>query len=243
MKKTALIPARYDSSRFPGKLMKALGGKTVIRTTYEATLNSGLFDDVFVVTDSELIFEEIISNGGTAIMSKKPHVCGTDRIAEAVISLPESEIIVNVQGDEPFIPVDGLSQVIKAFEQDKSLRVASLMHLMSEEEAADPNNVKVVVDNQSMALLFSRSVIPYKRVADVEPTYYKHVGIYAFRRAMLLEFPHLEQGPLEKAESLEGLRYLEHGIKMKMILTETRGVGIDTPNDLHKAQQLLNYKT
>lgn len=243
MKKIAIIPARYASVRFPGKLMQSLGNKTVILTTYEAVTNSRLFDQVYVVCDSEIIFDEIIRHGGNALMSKNEHASGTDRVAEAVKDMPLAEVIVNVQGDEPFIQRKALKDLLQVFEEEKNLGVASLMHTITDpSQIQDPNNVKVVTDRHSMALLFSRSVIPYHRNKEVSPVYYKHIGIYAFRRETLLSFARLPQSPLEKAEQLEGNRYLEYGIKMKMVLSEKDVVGIDTPADLDFARKMINNK-
>lgn len=240
MRKTALIPARLASTRFPAKLMQDLKGKTVIWRTYENTLNSRLFDDVYVVCEEETIYNEIISKGGNAIKSNGIYNCGTDRIAAAALDLPYSDIIVNVQGDEPFIPVIALKEVIQAFEHDPELRVASIMQEMRDQEMiTNPNNVKVVIDKNQYALLFSRSVIPFQRNNDFLPTYYKHIGIYAFKRSMLLEFASILATPLETTEQLEGLRYLENGIKMKMILTDERCLGIDTPEDLEIARKMI----
>ena len=241
MKTVALIPARYHAERFPGKLMQKLGDKTVILQTYEATVRTALFHEVCVVTDSDIIYEEIIQNGGRALKSKATHQCGTDRIAEAAIYFPDAKLFVNVQGDEPFTQEEALKNLLQAFEEDANLQVASLMHVIEDEQAIkDPNNVKVVVDEHSHALLFSRSVIPFHRDRAVKPVYYKHIGIYAFRKKMLLAFPDMPQTPLEKAEKLEGLRYLENGIKMKMILADKGVIGIDTPEDLERARKFIS---
>ena len=241
MKIIAVIPARYASTRFPAKLMQDLGGKTVITRTYEAAVNTGLFEDVFVVTDSNLIFDEIVSNGGKAIRSVKEHESGSDRIAEAVANL-EVDIVVNVQGDEPFIDVDSLSKVIDVFRNDLEMKIdlASLMREITEEnEINNPNNVKVVVDQNGMALYFSRSVIPYPREKNVGVRYFQHVGIYAFRKQALIDFYHLPMKSLEASEKLEQLRYLEFGKRIKMVETTHISIGIDTPEDLERAKRLL----
>ncbi len=203
MKKIALIPARYAATRFPGKLMQKLGDKTVILRTYESALNTGVFDDVAVVCDSEIIYREITGNGGKAIMSIKEHECGTDRIAEAVLSITDAEIIVNVQGDEPFTQKEPLEKLLQVFEgaEGKTVQVASLMQELKDPVLiADPNYVKVAVDKQSNALFFSRSVIPYPRDKAVQSVYYEHIGIYAFRRQTLLDFTQMPVSPLEAAE-------------------------------------------
>lgn len=241
MKIIAVIPARYASTRFPAKLMQDLCGKTVIRRTYESAVNTRLFDDVFVVTDSILIYDEIISNGGKAIMSVREHESGSDRIAEAVQDL-EVDIVVNVQGDEPFINAEPLAQVIEVFRNDSDRKVdlASLMVEITEpDDINNPNVVKVVVDQSRFALYFSRSVIPYPRETNVGVRYFRHIGIYAFRKQALLDFYRLPMQSLEASEKLEQLRYLEFGKRIKMVETTHVGIGIDTPEDLEKARKML----
>jgi 3-deoxy-manno-octulosonate cytidylyltransferase (CMP-KDO synthetase) len=242
LKKIALIPARYAATRFPGKLMQKLGDKTVILRTYESAVNTGVFDDVAVVCDSGIIYREIMENGGKAIMSIKEHECGTDRIAEAVLSITDADIIVNVQGDEPFTQKEPLEKLLQVFEgeEGRTVQVASLMQELHDPQLiGDPNYVKVAVDKQFNALFFSRSVIPYPRDKTVKSIYYEHIGIYAFRRQTLLDFTQLPVSPLEAAEKIECLRYLENGIRMKMVLTSYMGVEIDTPEDLLKAEQYI----
>lgn len=235
----AVIPARYQASRFPAKLMQMLGGKTVIITTYQNVVETGLFDEVFVATDSEIIFDEIIKNGGKAVMTGQ-HETGSDRIAEAVKDI-DCDIVVNVQGDEPFLKTEPLRQLIEVFDNDgnEEVSLASLkIKLTEQEEVESPNNVKVITDKEGFALYFSRSVIPYPRNKEgVE--YFKHVGVYAFRKNALLKFAQLEMKPLEIAEKIECLRYLEYGMKIKMIETDFVGVGIDVPEDLEKARLIL----
>jgi 3-deoxy-manno-octulosonate cytidylyltransferase (CMP-KDO synthetase) len=241
MKIIAVIPARYASTRFPAKLMQDLGGKTVILRTYEAAQQSNLFDDVFVVTDSDLIFDEIVSNGGKAIMSIKEHESGSDRIAEAVENM-DVDIVVNVQGDEPFINTEALEKLIEIYKNDvdKKVDLASLMFEISEEdEINNPNNVKVVLDQNGFALYFSRSVIPYPREKNAGVRYMQHIGIYAFRKQALLDFYSLPMKSLEASEKLEQLRYLEFGKRIKMVETEEKSIGIDTLEDLEKARKLL----
>ncbi|MBS1919833.1 MAG: 3-deoxy-manno-octulosonate cytidylyltransferase [Bacteroidetes bacterium] len=238
MKIVALIPARYAATRFPAKLMQPLGKKTVIRHTRDATVATGLFDEVMVVTDSEIIYHEIISHGGKAIMSKKNHESGTDRIAEAAENL-DAEIIVNVQGDEPFVKKEPLEKLLQQFD-NTTVRVASLMQVLKEQSLIeDPNYVKVVVDKKMNSLFFSRSVIPYPREKNFPVTYYEHIGVYAFRKRALLDFTAWPMTPLESAEKIECLRFLENGVPLRMVLTEYMGVEIDTPDDLKKAAGLL----
>lgn len=241
MKIIAVIPARYASTRFPAKLMQDLGGKTVILRTYEAAIETHLFDDVFVVTDSDLIYNEIIFNGGKAIMSIKEHESGSDRIAEAVENM-DVDIVINVQGDEPFINKKPLERVIQIFRNDteKKVDLASLMFEIKEKsEIENPNNVKVIVDQNGFALYFSRSVIPYPREENVGVRYMKHIGIYAFRKEALMDFYRLPMLSLEASEKLEQLRYLEYGKRIRMVETDHGSIGIDTPEDLEKARKML----
>ena len=238
MKIGAFIPARYAATRFPAKLMQTLGDKTVIRHTYDNTVATGLFDAVYVVTDSEIIFNEITQHGGNAIMSKRSHESGSDRIAEAVQEL-DIDIVVNVQGDEPFVKREPLEKVIAVF-SDAKVQVASLMQVLTDSALVqDPNYVKVAVDKNNNALFFSRSVIPYPRSTDSPITYYEHIGVYAFQKQALLNFTNWPMSPLESAEKIECLRYLENGVSIKMVVTEYMGVEIDTPADLIKAAKLL----
>jgi len=234
----AFIPARYASTRFPAKLMQVLGDKTVIRHTYDNTVATGLFNEVYVVTDSEIIFNEITSHGGKALMSKKEHESGSDRIAEAIEHL-NIDIVVNVQGDEPFVKKEPLEKLIAVFKDDK-VEVASLMQVLTNSDLiADPNYVKVAVDKNMNALFFSRSVIPYPRNREIAITYYEHIGVYAFKKQALLNFTNWPISPLEAAEKIECLRYLENGVSIKMVVTSYMGVEIDTPEDLIKAAKLL----
>ena len=238
MKIGAFIPARYAATRFPAKLMQTLGDKTVIRHTYDNTVATGLFDSVYVVTDSEIIFNEITQHGGNAIMSKRSHESGSDRIAEAVQDL-NIDIVVNVQGDEPFVKREPLEKVIAVF-SDAKVQVASLMQVLTDTTLIqDPNYVKVAVDKNNNALFFSRSVIPYPRSTEAAITYYEHIGVYAFQKQALLNFTNWPMSPLEAAEKIECLRYLENGVSIKMVVTEYMGVEIDTPADLIKAAKLL----
>ena len=234
----AFIPARYAATRFPAKLMQMLGDKTVIRHTYDNTVATGLFDEVYVVTDSEIIFNEIVHNGGKAIMSKRSHESGSDRIAEAIENL-DIDIVVNVQGDEPFVKKEPLQKVIDVF-SDATVQVASLMQVLTNPQLIeDPNYVKVAVDFHNNALFFSRSVIPYPRDKEAAAKYYEHIGVYAFKKQALLDFTNWPMSPLEAAEKIECLRYLENGVAIKMVVTEYMGVEIDTPEDLIKAAALL----
>jgi len=243
MKIIAMIPARYSASRFPGKLMKDLGGKTVILRTFEATLSTNLFDEVYVVTDSEVIQKNILDAGGNVIMSKTAHECGSDRIAEAVAFL-DTDIVINVQGDEPFIDKTSLSQLIEVFKEyvNKEIDLASLkVEITNQEDIENPNNVKVITDINNLAIYFSRSVIPFHRDKDISVKYYKHKGVYAFRKQALLDFYKTPMTPLEASEKIEAIRYQEIGKKIKMVETAVEAIGIDTPEDLEKAKKYLNF--
>jgi 3-deoxy-D-manno-octulosonate cytidylyltransferase len=237
----AMIPARYEASRFPGKLMQKLGDKSVILHTHDNTVATGLFDDVIVVTDSEIIYKEITGNGGKAVMSREKHESGSDRIAEAVEDM-DVEIVVNVQGDEPFVQKEPLEKLLKAFDgiEGQLVQVASLMQVLKDPKfIEDPNYVKVAVDKNMNSLFFSRSVIPYPRNKEAVSTYYEHIGVYAFRKQALMDFTKWPITPLEDAEKIECLRYLENGIVLKMVVTEYMGVEIDTPEDLKRAAEFL----
>tara|TARA_B100000809_G_scaffold266776_2_gene331489 strand:+ start:34987 stop:35715 length:729 start_codon:yes stop_codon:yes gene_type:complete len=240
MKVIAMIPARYSASRFPGKLLKDLAGKPVIVRTYEAAKNTGLFDAVYVVTDSDVIKQKVERNGGQVIMSLKEHDCGSDRIAEAAENL-DVDIVVNVQGDEPFTRMEPLRDLIEVFKKDPEQKIdlASLIHPMdSLEEIENPNNVKVVLDSFSCVMYFSRSPIPYPQNNKINTIYYKHIGIYAFRKSALTAFTKMPMQQNEATEKLEGIRFLEYGKKIKMVETPFKVIGIDTPEDLVLANKL-----
>jgi len=234
-----MIPARYQASRFPAKLMQDLNGKPVILRTYEAVRDTNLFDDVYVVTDSDIIFSLIENNGGKAIMSQQAHESGSDRIAEVVSSM-NVDIVINVQGDEPFIDEESLRGIIEVFKKDtaKEIDLASLMTPISDwDEISNPNTVKVIVDNRNFALYFSRSPIPYPRDKNAGAFYYKHKGIYAFRKRALADFQKLPMLSLEATEKIEAIRFLEYGRKIRMVETHVTGIEIDTPEDLERAKK------
>ncbi len=241
MKIIAMIPARFNASRFPGKLMKDLAGKPVILRTYESALQTKLFDEVYVVTDSDVIYDLIVDAGGKAIKSLKEHDCGSDRIAEAVENL-DVDVVVNVQGDEPFIDAVSLEKLITVFHEDAAQQIdlASLkVKMEAAEDIENPNNVKVITDQNNFAIYFSRSVLPYHRDQTLKVTYFKHKGVYAFRKNALMDFYNTPMTPLEAAEKIEAIRYLEVGKKIKMIETSVESIGIDTPEDLEKAKKLF----
>ena len=238
-----MIPARYDSSRFPGKLMQDLDGKSVILRTYQATLATNLFSEVYVVTDSELISKEIKDHGGKVFMSQKTHESGSDRIAEAAEAI-DCDLVVNVQGDEPFTDKESLQKVLNEFKNDpeNEIDLASLMiHITDPEEVKNKNSVKVIVDQRNFALYFSRSPIPFSRDKTVDTKYFKHKGVYVFRKQALLDFTKLPMKMLEASEKIECIRYLEFGKKIKMVETDIHGIEIDTPEDLINANK--HWKT
>lgn len=239
MKVIAAIPARYAASRFPGKLLADLNGKPVIQHTYENVLNSGLFDRVIVVTENSKIESVVLGFGGDVVRSQKDHQCGSDRIAEAVFDL-DVDIVINVQGDEPFIRPEGLASLIEVFKSDtkKEIDLASLMIPISD-ELNNSNVVKVITDLCNRALYFSRSAIPHQQSKETHATVYKHVGVYAFRKDALIDFYQHAPTPLEMAEQIEAIRYLEMGKTIQMVETQFDGIGIDVPEDLERAKKLM----
>jgi 3-deoxy-manno-octulosonate cytidylyltransferase (CMP-KDO synthetase) len=245
VKRIALIPARLGATRFPRKLLAPLAGKTVIRRTFEAVRDTGLFDAVLVVTDSDEIRAEVERAGGMARMSVGTHESGTDRIADVVKGM-DAGLVVNVQGDEPFTRREPLEKLLAAFDGPAGVEVgvASLMQELHDPALVrDPNYVKVAVDGAGNALFFSRSPIPFVRDPETSPTFWEHIGVYAFRRDALLRFARLPAGPLERAEKVECLRFLENGIRMRMVPTAYMGVEIDTPEDLRRAELLMAGST
>jgi 3-deoxy-manno-octulosonate cytidylyltransferase (CMP-KDO synthetase) len=235
----ALIPARLNASRFPQKLMKELDGKTIILRTYEAIKAMNLFDDVIVVCDEETILNEIRKNGGRAVLSTQEYESGTDRIAE-IASKIEADIIVNVQGDEPFISKDALQKLIALF-NNALVEVGSLILPITDKAIIqNPNCVKVVVDKNFKAMYFSRSQIPFERDETTDQIFYKHIGIYAFKKETLLAFTQLPISQLERTEKLENLRMLENGMQVYMAVVNEVGISIDTPEDFERAKKFLN---
>ena len=238
-----IIPARYASTRFPGKPLAMLGGKPVIQRVYEQV--STVISDVYVATDDERIFQAVEAFGGNVVMTSDQHKSGTDRIEEAYQKIGRHfDVIVNVQGDEPFIQPSQIETVCRCFD-DAATQIATLgMPFTSMEAVENPNSPKIVTDNNGYALYFSRSVIPYCRGAERSEwlnhfNYLKHIGLYAYRSEVLAEITRLPQSPLELAESLEQLRWLQNGYKIKVGLTDIETVGIDTPEDLQKAESML----
>jgi 3-deoxy-manno-octulosonate cytidylyltransferase (CMP-KDO synthetase) len=237
VKTAALIPARYASTRLPAKLVQDLGGLSVIQRTYQSTVATGVFDDVWVVTDHPLIESQIHAIGGNVVMSKKEHESGSDRIAEALEGI-DADLIVNVQGDEPFQDAKTLRDLVAAF-ANPEVKVASLMYVLAAEQVQNPNFVKVVVDEQQRAIYFSRSPIPYNREGK-SMTYWKHIGVYAYRRDLLLAFTQWPKGNLEQVELLEQLRLVEKGVSIQMVETNHQAIAIDTQEDLDRARKYFD---
>ena len=236
----ALIPARYNSTRFPGKPLALLKGKPINQYVYERVANSGLFNTVCVATDNISILETVKSFGGKAVLTKESHPSGSDRIAEALQYFPQAELVFNVQGDEPLIEKEPLQKLISAFE-DRKVQMASLMTVIEDREMIyNPNIVKVVTDTQNYALYFSRSVIPFQRDSQIDLKYYRHIGVYAYSPECLHRFVYLSPSILERTEKLEQLRALENGIPIKMVETSYQGIGIDTPQDLKTIEKQLS---
>jgi 3-deoxy-manno-octulosonate cytidylyltransferase (CMP-KDO synthetase) len=241
---TAIIPARYASTRFPGKPLAVLGGKTVIQRVYEQV--SKVLGEVYVATDDERIYQCVESFGGKAVMTRPDHQSGTDRIQEAVEkTVTQADVIINVQGDEPFVQPSQIKTLMQLFD-DPSTQIGTLGKPFESIEAVEnPNSPKIVTDNRGFALYFSRSVIPFIRGKERqdwfgEYPFLKHLGVYAYRREVLAEVTKLPQSSLEKAESLEQLRWLQNGYRIRVGLTDVETVGIDTPEDLQRAERFLN---
>ena len=247
LKFIAIIPARYASTRFPGKPLAQLGGKAVIERVYEQV--SGVVENVVVATDDERIYDAVKAFGGRVVMTSTEHKSGTDRCWEAYQKQGEQfDVVINVQGDEPFIAHSQLRAIMACFE-DETTDIATLVKPFAEEDGIEalenPNSPKVVLDKQSRAIYFSRSIVPYLRGVERSEwlkyhTFYKHIGIYAFRAKSIKEVTTLPQSPLEKAESLEQLRWLESGYKIGVGVTDIESVGIDTPADLERAEQFFS---
>ncbi|MBR5635161.1 MAG: 3-deoxy-manno-octulosonate cytidylyltransferase [Muribaculaceae bacterium] len=243
MNYTAIIPARYASTRFPGKPLALLGGKTVIERVYRQV--SEVVEEVFVATDDNRIFREVERFGGRAVMTSPNHRSGTDRIQEAVETIgTKADVVINVQGDEPFIQPSQIEELCRQFD-DPTTQIATLGKPFTEIEAvANENSPKIVLDNNGFALYFSRSVIPFVRGVDKgdwleQFPFLKHIGLYAYRREVLREITQLPPSSLEQAESLEQLRWLQNGYRIRVGLTDVETIGIDTPDDLKKAEEFL----
>ena len=235
-----IIPARYESTRLPGKLLADIGGKSLIRRVYEQTLKSKLLTQVLVATDDKRIYDAVFGFGGEAVMTSKKHKSGTDRIVEAVKGI-NCDIVVNIQGDEPFIDPTDIDRAVQPLVKRKKLNVATLAVRIKElQELRDPHAVKVILDAKENAIYFSRGVIPFSEKPDVKKNkYYKHIGLYAYRKDFLKKFAKTKQSELEKVEKLEQLRILSMGEKIRVTITKKDSIGIDTKADLARARKLV----
>lgn len=233
-----VIPARYSSTRLPGKPLADIAGKPMIQHVYERAVLAKRPGQVIVATDHELVYETVKKFGGQVMLTSPDHPTGTDRLAEVADRFPDVDLIINVQGDEPLILPDVIDQLADAFDNSQDLQMATLMTEMDESEYNTPSAVKVVTDLQGYALYFSRSIIPYPR-NDTGIPVYKHIGIYAYRRDFLLKYAKLSPTSLEETESLEQLRALEHGYRIKVLKTDFKSIGVDTMEDLEKVNLLF----
>lgn len=238
-----MIPARYESSRFEGKPLADISGKPMIQHVYERVLKTGIVSYAAVATDDERIFAAVKKFGGNVVMTSSRHRSGTDRIAEAVATmdgLSDSDIIVNIQGDQPTFEPCQIDEVSAPLLRDRSVDMCTLIYrIKREEEITHPNAVKVVFDRNNFALYFSRATIPYVRNGEREVTYYKHHGIYAYRKFFLMTFTGLEEGKLERLEALEQLRAIEHGYRVKVVETAYDSVEVDTPEELERVRRII----
>lgn len=233
-----VIPARYSSTRLPGKPLADIAGKPMIQRVYERAILAQQPSKVMVATDHPLVYEAVQDFGGQVMLTSPDHPTGTDRLAEVAEKFPDVDLIINVQGDEPLIPPEVIDQLAAAFDGHKELQMATLMTPMDESEYHNPSAVKVAVDLNGYALYFSRSLLPYPR-NDTGMPVYKHIGIYAYRRDFLLTYAKLAPTPLEKTESLEQLRALEYGYRIKVLTTDFQSIGVDTMEDLEKVNLLF----
>ena len=238
MKILCVIPARYASTRLPGKPLADIVGKPMIQHVYERSAQATIPQQVVVATDDEKVFQAVQQFGGKVVMTSSEHQTGTDRLAEVASKYAEVDVIINVQGDEPLIDPKVIDELAQEFLNDTALQMASVMSIMDTEDYQNPNVVKVVTDLNNNALYFSRSLLPYPRVAG-KANVYKHIGIYAYKKDFLLKFAKLEPTPLEQSESLEQLRALENGYKIKMIKTKAKFIGVDSIEDLQTVNELL----
>lgn len=238
MKFLGVIPSRYASTRLEGKLLKDICGHTMIEWVYKRTKLSNL-DEVVVATDDERIYKEVERFGGKAILTSKEHENGTSRIAEVCTKYEDYDVIVNVQGDEPLIEPEMINSIINSFKEDDTISMSTLKYKIDTmEEIENPNYVKVITDKKGYALYFSRSVIPYPRKLDIQ-NYYKHVGIYGYKRDFVVEYAKMEPTPLELSESLEQLRALENGYRIKVMETPYKIIGVDTQEELEKVREYI----
>jgi len=241
MQNIGVIPARWASTRFEGKVLADIDGKSMIQHVWGRAKQARLLNDVFVACDDQRVFDHVNAFGGKAVMTSADHSCGTDRIAEVCKNI-DAEIVVNIQGDEPLIEAQVIDKLCESLMADESCPMATVVKLLDDpNELENPNVVKVVIDQNQNALYFSRSVIPYARDKDKkqEIKYFKHFGLYAYRKDFLMQYHDLPSSPLEKTEQLEQLRALQAGYKIKTIQTELDSIGVDTPEDLKRVKQYL----
>lgn len=239
MKVLCVIPARYASTRLPGKPLSMINGKPMIQRVYERAVQARLPQEVVVATDHEAVYKAVEGFGGRAMMTSPDHPSGTDRLAEVALNYPDIDVIVNVQGDEPMIPPEVIDRLAECFDHDPELDMATLKVKMQEEDYNNPAAVKVVTSLSGYALYFSRSLMPYPRNKPEDFNVYKHVGIYAYKRDFLLKYAAMAPTPLERAESLEQLRALENGYRIKVLESDFQGVGVDTPEDLAAVNEIF----
>lgn len=244
-KVVAIIPARYGSTRFPGKMLAPLANKTLIQHTYENAKRCSLLDRLVIATDDARIFDHVQEFGGEAVMTSVTCPTGSDRIAEALHKLPnfdEISIVINIQGDEPCLNPTVIKNVIEILQKDPlAVMSTAIIRLHSAEEAQNPSIVKCVIDNQQNALYFSRALIPSGHTGTMQPgtPYYRHMGIYGFRRDFVLKYAELHQTALQRAEDLEQLKVLEHGFRIKTAIVDSYSIGVDVPDDIQKVEQWL----
>ncbi len=235
-----VIPARYASTRFPGKPLIDIGGKSMIQRVYEQCKKTSVLSDVIVATDDDRIAEHVLSFGGKVIMTAETHQSGTDRCAEVISTYKgKCDAVINIQGDEPFIDPKQIELLASAFNEESTQIVTLIKKIKSEEEVRNPNVVKAIANKNNQAIYFSRSPIPYRRNPGVDITYFKHVGIYGYRKQVLVEITQLPIGKLEQAESLEQLRWVENGYSIVLKETDLETIAIDTPDDLDKVLKML----
>ena len=239
MKVICVIPARYASTRLPGKPLKLIAGKSMIRRVYEQAKKAKMPADVIVATDDKRVYDAVAAFGGKACMTREDHPNGTSRLAEVAERYPDADVIVNVQGDEPMIPPEIIDRLAAAFTEEPDLKMATMVTRMEETEYGDPSAVKVAIDKNGYALYFSRSLIPFPRNKTDLFKVYKHVGIYAYTRIFLMQYAAMASTPLEQVESLEQLRVLENGYKITVLESDFRGIGVDTQEDLDAVNRLL----
>ena len=241
MKIICIIPARFSSTRLPGKPLADVAGKPLIVRVYEQAIKASVPADFIVAVDDVRIFKAVEAAGGKAVMTRQDHLTGTDRLAEAAAHYPDADVIINIQGDEPLIDPELIDRLGNLFIENEKLDMATVMTPMLEEEKNEPGNVKVVTDQNGYAIYFSRALIPYPRNDTAVPVY-KHIGIYAYKRAFLIKYAQMAPTPLEKTESLEQLRAIENGYKIKVITSDKRFIGVDTPEDLIKVNEYYRTK-